>query len=97
VLNSHPAKIFMGDVGSLGWRALGRDCRLAARVVLRLRALVFHIEALSVILQVASFKLTASGSSAWRRFTMPLSCGLSSPCWSRVSPWWEPFRLVAWR
>ncbi len=58
--NSYPAEVFMGDVGSL---ALGGAIGAVAVVskqetVLILVGGVFVIEALSVILQVASFKLT---------------------------------------
>ncbi len=57
--NAHPAEIFMGDVGSL---ALGGSMGTVA-VLLKQEILllfiggVFVIEALSVMLQVASFKL----------------------------------------
>jgi phospho-N-acetylmuramoyl-pentapeptide-transferase len=57
--NAHPAEIFMGDVGSL---ALGGAVGVVA-VLLKQEILlffiggVFVIEALSVILQVASFKM----------------------------------------
>ena len=57
--NAHPAEIFMGDVGSL---ALGGSLGVVA-VLLKQEILllfiggVFVIESLSVILQVASFKL----------------------------------------
>ncbi len=57
--NSHPAEVFMGDTGSL---ALGGLIGTVAFMVLQPLLLVlaggiFVIEALSVILQVASFKL----------------------------------------
>lgn len=59
VFNSHPAKVFMGDVGSL---ALGGT--LATLAILTHRELslviiggVFVIETLSVIIQIASVKL----------------------------------------
>ena len=57
--NSHPAEIFMGDVGSL---ALGGAIGTVAviikqEILLLLIAGVFVAEALSVILQVASFQL----------------------------------------
>jgi phospho-N-acetylmuramoyl-pentapeptide-transferase len=57
--NCHPAKIFMGDTGSL---ALGGAMATVAIVIKQELALiivggVFVIEALSVILQVLSFKL----------------------------------------
>ncbi|MEI6633173.1 MAG: phospho-N-acetylmuramoyl-pentapeptide-transferase [Chlamydiota bacterium] len=58
--NAHPADIFMGDTGSL---ALGGVVGLVAILIKRELALllvggVFVMEAASVILQVASFKLT---------------------------------------
>jgi phospho-N-acetylmuramoyl-pentapeptide-transferase len=58
--NAHPAEVFMGDVGSL---ALGGAIGTVA-VIIKQEILLFFIggifviEALSVILQVASFKLT---------------------------------------
>ncbi|MBK5259652.1 MAG: phospho-N-acetylmuramoyl-pentapeptide-transferase [Thermoanaerobaculia bacterium] len=58
--NAHPAEIFMGDVGSL---ALGGAIGCLAVMIKQEILLVFVgglfvLEALSVILQVASFKLT---------------------------------------
>jgi phospho-N-acetylmuramoyl-pentapeptide-transferase len=58
--NSYPAEIFMGDVGSL---ALGGALGTAAilikqELLLPIVGGVFVLEALSVIIQVASFKLT---------------------------------------
>lgn len=58
--NSHPAQIFMGDVGSL---ALGGTIGLVALIIKQELVLViaggiFVAEALSVILQVGSFKLS---------------------------------------
>ncbi len=58
--NAHPAEVFMGDVGSL---ALGAGIGIVALIakqelVLALVGGLFVLEALSVILQVASFKLT---------------------------------------
>lgn len=57
--NSYPASVFMGDVGSLG---LGGVLGVIAIIIkkellLLIAGGVFVIEALSVILQVASFKL----------------------------------------
>jgi phospho-N-acetylmuramoyl-pentapeptide-transferase len=57
--NSHPAEVFMGDVGSL---ALGGAIGIVAVLCKQELALVFVgglfvLEALSVIVQVASFKL----------------------------------------
>ena len=58
--NAHPADIFMGDVGSL---ALGGALGMVALLIKQELLLpivggVFVLEGLSVILQVASFKLT---------------------------------------
>jgi phospho-N-acetylmuramoyl-pentapeptide-transferase len=57
--NSHPAEIFMGDVGSMALGgALGTVALLIKQeVLLILVGGLFVIEALSVIVQVASFKL----------------------------------------
>jgi phospho-N-acetylmuramoyl-pentapeptide-transferase len=57
--NAHPAEIFMGDVGSLG---LGGAMAVVAvlikqEVLLLFIGGVFIIEAISVVLQVGSFKL----------------------------------------
>ncbi len=58
--NAHPAEVFMGDVGSL---ALGGSIGMIAvaikqEILLFFVGGVFVIEAVSVILQVASFRLT---------------------------------------
>jgi phospho-N-acetylmuramoyl-pentapeptide-transferase len=58
--NCHPAEIFMGDVGSLALGgALGTVAILIKQeLLLPIVGGVFMIEALSVVIQVASFKLT---------------------------------------
>jgi phospho-N-acetylmuramoyl-pentapeptide-transferase len=58
--NSHPAEVFMGDVGSLSLGAgIGSVAVVAKQeILLVLVGGLFVLEALSVILQVASFKLT---------------------------------------
>jgi phospho-N-acetylmuramoyl-pentapeptide-transferase len=58
--NSYPAEIFMGDVGSLGLGgALGTVALLIKQeALLPIVGGVFVMEALSVIIQVGSFKLT---------------------------------------
>ena len=58
--NTYPAQVFMGDVGAL---ALGAALGLVAvairqEIVLFIMGGVFVLETVSVILQVASFKLT---------------------------------------
>jgi phospho-N-acetylmuramoyl-pentapeptide-transferase len=58
--NAHPAELFMGDVGSLAiGGAIGTVAVIIKQEILLLSiGGVFVIEAISVILQVASFKLT---------------------------------------
>jgi phospho-N-acetylmuramoyl-pentapeptide-transferase len=58
--NSYPAEIFMGDVGSLALgAALGTVAILIKQeMLLLIVGGVFFLEALSVVIQVASFKLT---------------------------------------
>ncbi|MDH5433502.1 MAG: phospho-N-acetylmuramoyl-pentapeptide-transferase [Gammaproteobacteria bacterium] len=58
--NTYPAQVFMGDVGSLGLGAALGTVAIIVRqeLVLFIMGGVFVIETVSVILQVASFKLT---------------------------------------
>lgn len=58
--NAYPAEVFMGDVGSLGLGgALGTLAVITKHeIVLAVVGGIFVIETLSVILQVASYKLT---------------------------------------
>jgi len=58
--NCHPAEVFMGDVGSLAiGAAIGMVAILAKQeILLILVGGLFVVEAVSVILQVGSFKLT---------------------------------------
>ncbi len=60
VYNYHPAKIFMGDTGSLalGGAIAGIAVITRTELLLVFLGLIFVVEALSVILQVASFQLT---------------------------------------
>ncbi len=59
VFNAHPAKVFMGDMGSLGIGGGIAAVAILTKTELLLVIIggVFVIEMLSVILQVASFKL----------------------------------------
>lgn len=59
VYNRHPARVFMGDTGSLALGALLASLAIVTRteLVLVLAAVVPVIETLSVIIQVASFQL----------------------------------------
>jgi len=60
VFNRHPARLFMGDVGSLalGGALAAVAVVAAADLFLLIIGAVFVLEALSVTLQVASFQLT---------------------------------------
>jgi len=58
--NAYPAEVFMGDVGALALGAALGMVALVVRqeIVLLIMGGVFVVETLSVIIQVASFKLT---------------------------------------
>ncbi|MBQ3225796.1 MAG: phospho-N-acetylmuramoyl-pentapeptide-transferase [Clostridia bacterium] len=60
VFNAHPAKVFMGDTGSLFLGGATAIAAIALRLplILIIIGFVYLMETLSVILQVASFKLT---------------------------------------
>ena len=60
VYNRHPARVFMGDTGSLalGAALAGGAILSGAQLLLPLIGGVFAAETLSVIVQVASFKTT---------------------------------------
>lgn len=60
VYNFHPAKVFMGDTGSLflGGMVCGLAFALDLPLILILVGLVYIIETVSVIMQVTYFKLT---------------------------------------
>ena len=57
--NAYPAQIFMGDVGSLSMGAFIALIAIVVRheIVFAVMSMVFIMEAMSVILQVSSFKL----------------------------------------
>jgi len=67
--NTHPAQVFMGDVGAL---ALGASLGTIAvivrqEIVLSIMGGIFVVEALSVMMQVAYFKYTKKRFGAGRR------------------------------
>lgn len=84
--NYHPAKIFMGDTGSLalGGAIAGIAVVTRTELLLVFLGLIFVIEAMSVILQVASFKLTGK-----RIFRMsPIHHHFELGGWSEIHVVW---------
>ena len=69
VWNLHPAKIFMGDTGSmfLGGAVCAMGFILHEHVVLAFAALLYIAEALSVVIQVTYFKITKKKYGEGRR------------------------------
>lgn len=59
-VNMHPAKVFMGDTGSLalGGAVAGLAVAMKLPLILPVVGFIYCLEAVSVMLQVASFKLT---------------------------------------
>ena len=74
--NYHPAKIFMGDTGSLalGGAIAGISVMTRTELLLIFIGFIFVIEALSVIIQVASFQLTGKRVFKMSRCTIISSC-----------------------
>ncbi len=60
LFNVHPAKVFMGDTGSLflGGFVAGAAILMRLEILLAVVGIIYVVETLSVVLQVASFKLT---------------------------------------
>lgn len=84
--NYHPAKVFMGDTGSLalGGAIAGIAVITRTELLLIFLGLIFVLEALSVIIQVASFQLTGK-----RVFKMsPLHHHFELSGWSEVHVVW---------
>jgi len=67
--NTHPAQVFMGDVGALALgAALGTIAVIVRQeIVLAIMGGIFVVEALSVIVQVSWFKYTKKKFGAGRR------------------------------
>ena len=81
VFNHHPAKLFMGDTGSLALGAALAACAIVAdkELILPMAGIIYVLEALSVIIQVYVFK-TQNG----RRFF-------------RMAPLHHHFELGGWK
>ncbi len=91
--NFHPAKVFMGDTGSLflGGAVCGLAFALDMPLILILVGLVYIVETVSVILQVGFFKLTkhlCSDHQGRRIFKMtPIHHHFEMCGWSEVKIW----------
>ena len=91
--NFHPAKVFMGDTGSLflGGAVCGMAFALDMPLILILVGLVYIVETLSVILQVGYFKLTKrlrADHQGQRIFKMtPIHHHFEMCGWSEVKIW----------
>ena len=84
--NFHPAKVFMGDTGSLflGAAVCGMAFALDMPLVLIFVGLIYIIETLSVIMQVTYFKLT-HGKRIFRM--TPIHHHFEMGGWSEVKIW----------
>ena len=83
IYNKHPAKIFMGDVGSLmiGAVLCYISILLKVEIIYAIMALLFIIEIFSTILQVCYFKIT----NGRRLFKMaPFHHHLEKSGWSEI-------------
>ena len=91
--NFHPAKVFMGDTGSLflGGAVCGMAFALNMPLILVLVGLVYIVETLSVILQVGYFKLTkrlCADHKGRRIFKMtPIHHHFEMCGWSEIKIW----------
>lgn len=73
--NLHPAKIFMGDTGSLAIGGLLAAVAMVLKQEILLVVIggVFLMETLSVVIQVTSYKLRKKEYLKWRQFTIILN------------------------
>jgi len=95
--NAHPARVFMGDTGALalGAALAGAAVVLKAEALLLIIGVIFYLEALSVVAQVAYFRLT--GKRVLRM--SPLHHHLELSGWPEpqiVSRMWIAGGLIAW-
>ncbi|MGH7860709.1 MAG: phospho-N-acetylmuramoyl-pentapeptide-transferase [Candidatus Dormibacteraceae bacterium] len=86
VWNRHPARVFMGDAGSLGLGAALAALAIQQHwlVLLPLVGLVFVIETLSVMIQVSYFKLTG-GRRVFRMTPIHLTLQLEGWSENRIA------------
>ena len=84
--NTHPAQVFMGDVGALALgAALGTIAVIVRQeIVLAIMGGIFVVEALSVMLQVAYFKYTRTRYGEGRRLF-------------RMAPLHHHFEKIGWK
>lgn len=92
IWNLHPAKCFMGDTGSMylggAFAALGVACRM--HLLLVLVGMVYVLDALSVVLQVGYFKITA-----WQHYKKTGEKGVGKRIF-KMSPVHHHFEMCKW-
>ena len=95
--NASPARIFMGDTGSLALGGLLAGLAIVTRTELLLVVLggLFVVETLSVIIQVGSSSSPGSGCSGWRRCTTTSSSPAGPRTPSSCGSGWSPASRVA--
>jgi len=83
--NAHPAQVFMGDVGALTLGAMLGVIAVMVRqeMVLAIMGGLFVAEAISVVLQVGSYKLRKNACFVWHRCTITLKS------WAGLRPVWS--------
>ena len=83
--NASPAKIFMGDVGSLalGGALAGFAIMSRTELLMAVIAGVFVLETISVMLQVSFFKITKRRTGVWKRIF-------------RMTPIHHHFEMLGW-
>ena len=94
--NAPPAKIFMGDTGSLSLGgSLGAIGIITKHeIVLAITGGLFVLEALSVIVQVLSYKLTGKRVLRWHRYTIILKKGLARVnCCNKILDYFNNFSI----
>lgn len=86
--NAHPAQVFMGDVGALALGAMLGTIAVMTRqeIAFAIMGGLFVAEALSVMLQVGSYKLRKNVSFVWRRYIIILK-----KLAGKKPKWWHDF------
>ena len=89
--NTHPAQVFMGDVGALALAAALGTIAVIVRqeIVLAIMGGIFVVEALSVMLQVSWFKFTKKRFGEGRRLFKMGRCTTTLKIRVEETRWWS--------